>query len=275
MEIPSRFGGDSGRIVGLGVELFSKFVADPRKNTGDRMEIGWYAEVSAAILAVLPTHVQHYGGEIMKRYTQSLSRVVLLLVVVALFLTFAASAFASGGDSSDVAPEAKVVQNGHYVIWAFPVTMTKVQSDVASFVKTSFPNQYIQWKVVEEDHTDFVIAYPAEGEGNLTSEIDQKIKEYLVSSGSVCIELNDWFFGLSSSKFYRCGYQGTTTYFSNLAYYGFDDKASSYYEWYGISPGCKVYDIENFYGYLTDLDTDVDAFPSWLNNKISSLIVFW
>lgn len=211
----------------------------------------------------------------MKQRNVGLQKAVSVLLLVTLLLTFAMPAFAEGGDSFDVPLEAKVVQNGHYVIWAFPATMTDVQSDVSRFVKTSFPNQYIQWTVVEKDHTDFVIAYPAEEEGNLTSDLDQKIKDYLVASGSVCIELNDWFFGLSNSKFYRCGYQGTTTYFSNLAYYGFDNKASSYYEWYGISPGCKVYDIENFYGYLTDLYTDVDVFPSWLNNKISSLIVFW
>lgn len=193
-------------------------------------------------------------------------------MVIALILASGISASAEGGPG----PGARTLQNGQYDVWVFPISMIEQNSRIEAVIQHNFKNDFLQWTVDEISGTNFVISYPveitSEGVDIRTTKTRQQIENILMEYGSTCVYLNDWWFW-AGEQWHDCGVPGTKSYIYDLGVYNFDNRASSYSEAFGISPGCKVYDYRNWHGYLGILDTDTPILPSSMDNKITSLVI--
>lgn len=206
------------------------------------------------------------------------------LTLTTTFLQYVPSTLAKV-DAEDM-ERAEIVQNGEYdvVILSENMQATLGSEVYALFVEAYGSDQVLTWTVEEKDNTNYVYAYPFVAGDTETQLANNKTKatrtsfELLIASEPQNIWMCNKLYEHSNyngTRVQMCNNEGgSAIQYSRLDYYGFDNKASSFYE---DLPSGTVELFDNWY-FANTLDVvigDTLSFGANINDKASSVTAYF
>lgn len=149
-----------------------------------------------------------------------------------------------------------------------------LNSQIINLLQENYGEDVLAWSVKEDSGINYVYAYPS----TITSEADRlRLRNVIRSLENIfsrqnCLDLSD---GINNSGAYfrTCGNENTSTSYSRLDLYGWDNRFESYYE--SLPSGAvKLYDNWYWINELGIVIGDTGTFGSW-NNRTSSMITYY
>lgn len=225
-----------------------------------------------------------------------MSKAFCRMMVIAVLLTTIVvplQAWAGGSSGTDGVPDAaRVVQQGDYDVIVLGEDISpQMHAQVKDQLVRTYGDRVLTWTVQERDGLQYVYAYPfrsddpqnrSQGNPDDATRTTRDAMHALITKAgggtpeaTLCSRLYQYYFW-QGSQFMVCGTWGIGVRgYSRLALYGYDNVASS-----NIADSTQLptylYDGNYYTYYLTRLlGVDLAIFPSWLNNKASSIKVIF